>query len=532
MLATSPLCRLGLVALVGVGCVPPEDPTPEGPTPAPLCSDPASGFDRFVDEAGERGLGPDAMEPRDVSGVGLVIEDLDGDGDQDVLVGDGWRFPRIFANDGSGRFTRVDGPAEGFTRAALGAAAAVDLDGDGLPEVVRPQAGRVVVHDNLGGLQFGAARTVHDDPGPVVRWFTTLAVGDVDGDGDLDLALPATARFDLNGGPQMVGSTHVLLLNEAGAFGEPIVLASDGQDSMSLLAAFTDRDGDGDADLLITTDRPELGNARNAFWRNDGPTPDGPILVNDAAEVGVADFTSGMGIASVDLNGDGLLDYCIADGDWAGPCYLSGSTGYVESSLALGLDAAAIGTLWSTHLEDLDNDGRWDAVAVGGDPERINDGEAIVASEPNLIWQGTQAGFVERTAEVGFAGQRHHYTAATGDLDGDGWLELLVSDARGNVHAFWNRCSEAHWIELRLQGAAGNQQAIGAVVTVTAGDAVWTREVQALRTYGQSSTRVHLGLGERETVDEVHIAWPDGAESTVHELAADGIHEVAHPDAG
>ena len=69
-------------------------------------------------------------------------------------------------------------------------------------------------------------------------------------------------------------------------------------------------------------------------------------------------------------------------------------------------------------------------------------------------------------------------------------------------------------------------------VTVTAGDAVWTREVQALRTYGQSSTRVHLGLGERETVDEVHIAWPDGAESTVHELAADGIHEVAHPDAG
>jgi hypothetical protein len=103
------------------------------------------------------------------------------------------------------------------------------------------------------------------------------------------------------------------------------------------MASFTDRDRDGDMDLIVAGDRSSAGGpGPTNFYRNDGPGDDGfPIFIDDAPEVSFAPWVHGMGVDSFDFNGDGLLDYCISDAVPALGCDLSGPQGYVDAGLEL-----------------------------------------------------------------------------------------------------------------------------------------------------------------------------------------------------
>jgi hypothetical protein len=105
----------------------------------------------------------------------------------------------------------------------------------------------------------------------------------------------------------------------------------------SQLAAFTDRDKDGDADLFLLSEFGGVsGAAPSAFFRNDGLGDDGPVYVNDAEDVGADAWVGGMGFDSLDLNGDDVLDYCIVQ---FGPiiCLASSEVGYIDTAVAMGL---------------------------------------------------------------------------------------------------------------------------------------------------------------------------------------------------
>ena len=75
---------------------------------------------------------------------------------------------------------------------------------------------------------------------------------------------------------------------------------------------------------------------------------------------------------------------------------------------------------------------------------------------------------------------------------------------------------------LRLRGTESHPDAIGAIVTLHAGDRTLVRQVQAAGGYlAQSSLTVHFGLGGDKRVDRCEIRWPSGTTTTHANLPVD-----------
>jgi hypothetical protein len=87
--------------------------------------------------------------------------------------------------------------------------------------------------------------------------------------------------------------------------------------------------------------------------------------------------------------------------------------------------------------------------------------------------------------------------------------------------------SPNHALMFRLIGTKSNKAAIGARVTVKAGDLTQMNEIQAGSSYlSQNDLRLHFGMGAHATVDRVEILWPSGKRDILSNLPADSIYTV------
>jgi uncharacterized repeat protein (TIGR01451 family) len=162
----------------------------------------------------------------------VELGDLDGDGDLDAVVtSTGRAFDSWFRNDGSGNFTRVSyfQNTNQTYQAAIG-----DIDGDGDLDIAIARSGLnpILINDGSGvftNATFGSTSTVTYD----------IEFGDVDGDGDLDAVLANNGENELYLND---GSGDFTLV--ANALGSP---ASTG---VSWDVALGDLDGDGDLDVV------------------------------------------------------------------------------------------------------------------------------------------------------------------------------------------------------------------------------------------------------------------------------------------
>lgn len=523
--------------LIALGCVADEKPVPlpEHVTQigaARHCESPSAGI-ALEEEGPSRGLdapNPSLETERAIPGV--VAEDLDGDEDIDValLFSSEVEHIRLHWNDGTGRFTTAVEPswAPLLTQPPISRAlAAADLDGDRLPELILVRPGQLRVAANLGSGRFGAFEPVFvHDADPPWAW-TSLAMGDVDGDADLDVLVTTTfASAFISGLPHgednvvlAPAAPDLLLRNDAGDYTLVAELEPYGRPNYAQIASFTDRDRDGDLDLFLPSEFGGFDGADpTAFYRNDGADPAGWLaLVNDAEAMQIALDVGGMGLDSTDFDGDGRLDYCVVQ---VGPtrCVLSSGGGaYVEAGASLGLSEGPRPD-WSGYsfeLADFDNDGHLDAVAAGG-----ASGGGPTEHEDRL-WVGQGDGtFVDRGAELGFSDADHHFGLATADFDADGALDVVLS-ALGEAAPLWmGGCTEHSWVEVSLDGPGLNRQGFGAQVDVVAGGRTTVREMQHLRAVGQGPARLHFGLGDAESVDRITVRWPGGATTTVESLPA------------
>jgi hypothetical protein len=115
------------------------------------------------------------------------------------------------------------------------------------------------------------------------------------------------------------------------------------------------------------------------------------------------------------------------------------------------------------------------------------------------------------------------------DLDRDGHRELIVTGYEGVPEVWENPCGSGHWLDIRVGGAARNQDALGAIVTVEADDRVDIQEVRGPVSVAQAPLSLHIGLGDTARAQRVHVRWPDGAEVTLEDVEANQHLRVDHP---
>jgi hypothetical protein len=123
---------------------------------------------------------------------------------------------------------------------------------------------------------------------------------------------------------------------------------------------------------------------------------------------------------------------------------------------------------------------------------------------------------------------------ATSDLDGDGFVDFVVSQNAGPPLIAHNRTMGGNWITLELQGTGkSNRDAIGAEVTLTAGGRVQRAQIIGSASYcSASDLHLHFGLGSARSAERLTIHWPSGRVETFTNLPANQLKHITENQAG
>jgi hypothetical protein len=117
--------------------------------------------------------------------------------------------------------------------------------------------------------------------------------------------------------------------------------------------------------------------------------------------------------------------------------------------------------------------------------------------------------------------------AAFGDINGDGWTDVVMTVLGGHPMVFRNRGGAAHWLTIRLRGTKSNRDGLGAVVRANG----QTQYAQTAGSYQSASDkRVHFGLSEQSKAD-VEVDWPSGVRQLLRNVAADRFMTITEPEA-
>ncbi len=143
-----------------------------------------------------------------------------------------------------------------------------------------------------------------------------------------------------------------------------------------------------------------------------------------------------------------------------------------------------------------------------------------------LLRQGEDGRFTDITTEAGAAFKTGGMARGTafGDLDGDGRIDVVVTNNRGRARILRNTIVGAgHSVAVRLEDHGANRDAIGAAVWLDG--AAGRHWVQPHSSYLSSSEfTVRFGVGENASSRTVHVIWPDGQRESFDALVADRVH--------
>lgn len=506
-------------------------------------------MDRFSDAA--PGLGLDVLG----HAGGGIVDDLDGDGDLDMMVsGRGADDQlRYFRNEGDGRFTEatVEAGLEGLTQGLHMIHADYDNDGDLDVLVLRGAWGRGRPGSLLRNDGDGTFTDVTEEAGLLADLPTqTAAWADYDGDGLLDLFVGYETQ------PERPTYPARLYRNEGdGTFTD--VAPELGVDVVGFTKGVTwgDVDNDGRPDLYVSRLDQE-----NRLFVNEGPDGDGGWSFRDAtAEAGVAGPVESFPTWFFDYDNDGWLDLFVSGyslqlrdlmKEYLGTSHEAvaprlyrnrGDGTFEDVTDEVGLDRTGLYTMGS-NFGDLDNDGWQDFYAGTGDPD-------MRALMPNRMFRnvegedGTGRRFREVTVPGGFGHLAKGHAVSFADIDNDGDQDVhtvLGGAYEGDVarNALFENPGHGHrWITLRLEGRESNRSAMGARVRVTVEEDGETREIHRRVTaggsFGGNSLQLEIGLGDADGVTEVEIHWPVTERRDVYtDVEMDRIYRVAEGDEG
>ncbi len=557
-----------------------------------------------------------------LDGAGVALGDVNGDGRPDMVLASVETPAALYRNDGDFRFTDVT-KASGldFTGHATTSVVLADVDGDrDLDLLAGTFGGPVALFTNDGAGRFTNATARSGLTGGYNA--TTMTLADVDGNGSLDLyvatyktrnALDAytpqqrafdqvlkkvgdsvvvvdewkkeyrvEARPDLGGfvrsqraEPDLFflndGSGHFTATPISGARfrderGVPLTSVPD---YFTLDARFYDMNGDGAPDLYVCNDLEDP----DQFWLNDGI---GNFRLAPPMSLRVTSNTC-MSVDMADVNRDGHVDLFTTDmlaPTLAGrqrsipthtpmqkPVGLSPERPqWMQNVLHLSrgdgtwaqigefAGVTATDWTWGSAFLDVDLDGFEDLLAVTGhryDVREADPYERIRNSFPRVPWNRESREFPAlRTPSVALrngADLTFHDASATwqfgvdsaisqgialADLNGDGALDVVVTRLNAPSVVYHNT-SSAPRLSVRLRGTGPNSQGIGATVTIrTASLPPQTREITSGGYYlSGSDAQLTFAMG-RDSIAAIDVRWRDGRHSVIPNARSNRLYEI------
>jgi enediyne biosynthesis protein E4 len=467
----------------------------------------------------------------EANGGGVGINDLDNDGDLDIVLANHAGLNTILWNEGQLNF-RTETMIHGDSRAIT----LVDVDGDTQIDIVASRTNRAPTYwhndgDNHFSQQFlgGVGKPLYS-----INW------ADLDNDGDLDLVgatYDASLLTDYGQDFLTSGNGGVYYYeNRDGQF-HLNTLATTAQ---GLALALLDLNNDGHLDIWVGNDfaLPDY----TWYWTETGWQP-GNIPASMSYSTMSLDFgdvnNDGENeIFSTDMkpfadNSDGetvlrgIIDGINADPRPIGDTQITANVLQSVDSQNVWTQTSPIdatGWSWSGKFGDLDQDGFLDLYVVNGFIEistfaQLPDHELV---EENRVFRNRGDGQFEPVLVWGLGSLRSGRGMSMADLDDDGDLDIVINNLRATAQLFENQLCQGRSLQVDLQWPeSGNTQAIGAQLILSTDRGTYYREVKAASGYlSGDPSRTHFGFPDDAQLQQLQIEWPDGAASTVEELIA------------
>jgi hypothetical protein len=227
-----------------------------------------------------------------------------------------------------------------------------------------------------------------------------------------------------------------------------------------------------------------------------------------------------MGVVFQDYDNDGLPDLVVTQlpHEPYVVFHNDGKGAFSAQELETGFGALSGNVSgWGVGLEDFDNDGWKDVFVAQGhvfDNVQLYD-SSLSYREPPLLALNRKGHF-ER-ADTGSTLPVAGRGAAFGDINNDGWIDVITTSLGEHPQWFLNRGGKSHWLTITLHGKRSNRDGFGARVQVNG----QVRFATAAGSYLSSNDkRLHFGLGDADAAN-IEIRWPSGIRQSLRDIKAD-----------
>lgn len=421
-----------------------------------------------------------------VSGSSLAVVDMDGDGLDDLVAVTSTNI-NIHHQQATGGFLSTNITTTTADYPASWSLAAGDLDDNGFRDLMYGSGSGVTF---MIANEDGTAFTEVSSPDYIFTQRTNFI--DINNDGNLD----AFACHDVEPNCYFLNDGNGTLTFYQGGIGD----TPNGGNYGSL---WVDYDNDGDADCFISKCRgaQQPSGINQLLQNNNG------VFTDVAPMVGLADNTQTWSSAWGDFDNDGDMDVLVGASSFQNGGHQlmrnDGFTTFTEVTPGSGYDVfPSVGHEHVTY--DFNNDGWLDVMGAGN---------TIMFNNGNMT-------FTPSSVPAGIG--------AMGDLNNDGFWDIVNG---GTI--YMNNGNNNNYLKVRTIGTVSNLDGIGARVEVMTAQGMQIRDVRAGEGFRYMSSIVaHFGLGNAEEIMDVIVRWPSGIVDHIMTPTINGtltVVEGAHP---